>query len=210
MFRKILSLVGALQWWCSLSKTWHLNLQFCVVFSVCYILYIVKCNVDQLIWCYTSCDVLQIFQKLCPIPLKVRWLHNWLIANICCPLPHSYMHPTHMCARTRLWWLWCIFPKFCQESHSESSDSPPISIGGGNRGQSVPTGVGMTGYEDRGLGTRRCPTGVGRWLVVPITKKAQAQLMCWPTNYRCLVGQRVRRAAERNGRSRGSGDKGLT
>ena len=84
---KILSLVGALQWQCSLSKMWHLNLQFCMVFSVCYTLYSVKCNVDQLIWHYTSCDVLQIFQKLCPIPSKVRWLHNGLITNICCPLP---------------------------------------------------------------------------------------------------------------------------
>ena len=80
----------------------------------------------------------------------------------------------------------------CQESHSELSNSPLISVGGVNRGRSVPTGVSVTGYEDRGLGTRWCPAGVGRWLVVPITKKAQAQLMCWPTDYRCLVGQRVR------------------
>ena len=49
----------------------------------------------------------------------------------------------------------------CQESRSKSSDSPPIGIRGGNRGRSVPTGVRMTVYEDRGLGTRRCPTGVG-------------------------------------------------
>ena len=98
----------------------------------------------------------------------------------------------------------------CQESCSESSDSPPIGIGGGNRGRSIPTGVGVTVYEDWGLGTRRCPAGVGRWLVVSIAKKARAQLVCWPTNYHHLVSQRVRRAAERNGRSRGSGDKGLT
>ena len=56
---------------------------------------------------------------------------------------------------------------------------------------------------------RQCPAGVGQWLVVPIAKKAQAQLMCWPTNYCCLVGQRVRQAAEKNGQSRGSGDKGI-
>ena len=98
----------------------------------------------------------------------------------------------------------------CQESRSKSSDSPPIGIRGGNSGQSVPTGVSVTVYKDQGLGMRWCPAGVGRWLVVPIAKKAQAQLMCWPTNYRRLVGQRVRRAAERNGRSRGSGDEGLT
>ena len=98
---------------------------------------------------------------------------------------------------------------YCQESHSESSNSPLISIGGVNRGQSIPTGVGVTSYEDRRFGTRWCPAGVGQWLVVPIAKKAQAQLMCWPTDYRCLVSQRVRQAAERNRRSRGSGDKGI-
>ena len=97
----------------------------------------------------------------------------------------------------------------CQESHSESSNSHPISIGGVDGGQSIPTGVGVTSYEDQRLGTRRCPAGVSRWLVIPIVKKAQAQLMCWPTDYRHLVSQRVRQAAERNGQTRGSGDKGI-
>ena len=46
--------------------------------------------------------------------------------------------------------------------------------------------------------------------LVCISRLQRAQLMCWPTNYHHLVGQRVRQAVERNGRSRGSGDKGLT
>ena len=67
----------------------------------------------------------------------------------------------------------------------------------------------VTDYKDRRLGMRWCPAEVSQWLVVPIAKKVRAQLMCWPTNYCCLVGQRVRRAAERNGWNRGSRDKGI-
>ena len=38
---------------------------------------------------------------------------------------------------------------------------------------------------------RRHPREVGQLLVVPNTKKAWAQLMCWPTDYCCLLSQGV-------------------
>ena len=47
-------------------------------------------------------------------------------------------------------------------------------------------------YEDQGLCMRWCPAEVSQWLVELNAKKAQAQLMCWPTNYCCLVSHRVR------------------
>ena len=36
------------------------------------------------------------------------------------------------------------------------------------------------------------PEEAGQWLVVLNTKKVQAQLMCWLTDYHCLLGQGVR------------------
>ena len=35
------------------------------------------------------------------------------------------------------------------------------------------------------------PEEVGQWLVVLNTKKAQAQLMCWPTDYHRLLSRGV-------------------
>ena len=54
------------------------------------------------------------------------------------------------------------------------------------------------------------PEEVSQWLVVLNTKKVQAQLMCWPTNYHHLFGQGVRLVHSReNGQDRENGDKGI-
>ena len=57
---------------------------------------------------------------------------------------------------------------------------------------------------------RQYPTEVSQWLVVLNVKRVWAQLMCWPTNYHCLVGHKVRLVHQgKVGRNRENRDEGI-
>ena len=69
---------------------------------------------------------------------------------------------------------------------------------------------GEANCEDQKLSVWQCPIGVHQWQVVRNAKKAWVQLMCWPTNYHCLVGSRVRLIHGGDDMwSNGNGDKGI-